>query len=98
MPRRHTPVQGPETRRAERSLGWLGFACEPRRWRTGVRKPTPATRFDRLFHNRSRVLALGWILLGSLAPGAGAVRAAEPAYHRDVAPILQKHCQDCHRP
>ncbi len=26
-------------------------------------------------------------------------RADEPlTYHRDVAPILQRHCQDCHRP
>ncbi|MBL8233159.1 MAG: cytochrome c [Bryobacterales bacterium] len=24
--------------------------------------------------------------------------AASPTFHRDVAPILQKHCQTCHRP
>ncbi len=24
--------------------------------------------------------------------------AESPNYHRDVAPILQKHCQECHRP
>jgi len=24
--------------------------------------------------------------------------AEPPSYHRDVLPILQKHCQDCHRP
>lgn len=33
---------------------------------------------------------------------AGALEAGEvkpaPSYYRDVAPILQKHCQDCHRP
>jgi hypothetical protein len=23
---------------------------------------------------------------------------ADPTYHRDVAPVLQKHCQECHRP
>lgn len=28
-----------------------------------------------------------------MAPGADA-----PTYHRDVAPILQKNCQECHRP
>src|SRR5262249_18933483 len=25
-------------------------------------------------------------------------QAAEPTYSRDVAPILRRHCQDCHRP
>ena len=27
-----------------------------------------------------------------------ALAAEAPSYYRDVAPILQKHCQDCHRP
>lgn len=38
-------------------------------------------------------------MLGILAL-AGEVRAAAPGptYHKDVAPILQKACQDCHQP
>jgi len=29
---------------------------------------------------------------------AKAAAAGTPVYHRDVLPILQKHCQNCHRP
>ena len=29
---------------------------------------------------------------------AGGPASVPPTYHRDVEPILQKHCQDCHRP
>jgi hypothetical protein len=37
------------------------------------------------------------VSLLSLSPSRA--RGGEaPTYHRDVAPILQKHCQDCHRP
>lgn len=32
-----------------------------------------------------------------LAASAGALFAS-PAFHQEVLPILQKHCQDCHRP
>jgi hypothetical protein len=40
------------------------------------------------------------VLLVGAALGAGpAAGAAEaPTYHRDVAPIIQKNCQECHRP
>ena len=42
-----------------------------------------------------RSLMLGMLgCLGVLAP----VRAGAPSYYKDVAPILQKNCQDCHRP
>ncbi len=37
---------------------------------------------------------LGCVLTPPAAPRAGAA----PTYARDVAPLLQKHCQDCHRP
>ncbi len=37
------------------------------------------------------LVCCGWI-------GAESVHAASPTYHREVARILQKHCQDCHRP
>ena len=30
--------------------------------------------------------------------GGASARAEGPSYHRDVAPILRKNCQDCHRP
>ena len=33
-----------------------------------------------------------------LNPGANALGGEIPTFHRDVVPILQKHCQDCHRP
>ena len=33
------------------------------------------------------------VMLLSGTPGAAA-----PTFHRDVEPILQRHCQDCHRP
>ncbi len=43
-----------------------------------------------------RGLGLGWSVI------AGQVQAAPsgdaPTYHRDVEPILQRHCQECHRP
>jgi Copper type II ascorbate-dependent monooxygenase, C-terminal domain len=29
---------------------------------------------------------------------ASAARAEEPTYHKDIAAILQKNCQECHRP
>ena len=47
---------------------------------------------------RSRRVCL--VLLIGLWPGMpGAAPGAEPpSYHRDVAPILQKNCQECHRP
>ncbi len=33
-----------------------------------------------------------------LAPlGAGPARGEAPTFHRDVEPLLQKHCQECHR-
>ena len=47
------------------------------------------------FMRRCIVLSLigSWRILGS----AG-VKAESPSYYKDVAPILQKNCQDCHRP
>jgi hypothetical protein len=49
-------------------------------------------------------ISVAGILGGLLVMGMGAVPASSadedstPTYHRDVAPILQAHCQDCHRP
>ncbi|HEX5033694.1 MAG TPA: thiol-disulfide isomerase, partial [bacterium] len=34
----------------------------------------------------------------ALAFTAAALAAATPTFHRDVEPILQAHCQSCHRP
>lgn len=51
---------------------------------------------------RVRFLRVAPILIASLGllAGGASTRAAspEPTYHREVARILQKHCQDCHRP
>ena len=35
------------------------------------------------------------LLLGIAAVAAN---AATPTFNKDVLPILQKHCQECHRP
>ncbi len=45
---------------------------------------------------RSAALA-SFLGLGLLA-GTQTWAFADPTYHRDVEPLLQKHCQDCHRP
>ena len=45
-----------------------------------------------------RGIAIGWGAGLLLAASAVPARAEGPTYHREVAPILQKHCQDCHRP
>jgi hypothetical protein len=44
----------------------------------------------------SRVLYSAVRIAGLLA--ATAAFAAEPTFHRDIVPILQKNCQVCHRP
>jgi Copper type II ascorbate-dependent monooxygenase, C-terminal domain len=50
--------------------------------------------FNRLVPSRqSRALAFAALLIQVLAQ-AGAV----PTFYRDIAPILQDHCQSCHRP
>jgi hypothetical protein len=38
------------------------------------------------------------VLIGTAPPASGAPAAESPTFHRDIVPILQKHCQDCHRP
>lgn len=38
------------------------------------------------------------LTLALLAPAAAADKPAAPTYHKDIAPLVQKHCQDCHRP
>ena len=38
------------------------------------------------------------ILFGLLAAIPGSAPAATPTYHREIAPILRKQCQECHRP
>ncbi|MGE3820846.1 MAG: ascorbate-dependent monooxygenase, partial [Isosphaeraceae bacterium] len=50
--------------------------------------------------SRGRLRTGGWgLLIGGFLALAGSARAGEPTptYHRDVARILQNHCQDCHR-
>src|SRR5258708_8896248 len=41
-----------------------------------------------------------WMALGALAiaPAWSATNSARVTFHKDVAPILQKQCQNCHRP
>lgn len=46
-----------------------------------------------------RSLTFGVMMAAGLAAtGHGRALGAGPTYHKDVAPILQKKCQDCHRP
>jgi len=43
-----------------------------------------------------RTLALGLTVVGvSLAATTG---GAQPTFYKDVLPVLQKNCQNCHRP
>ena len=49
------------------------------------------------------ILSMSWILSGAMtrlnAGGArSAPRAGPPTFYRDVLPILDRHCQSCHRP
>jgi mono/diheme cytochrome c family protein len=44
--------------------------------------------------SRLLLAALVAVVAGSLRVGA---EAPDPTFTRDVAPILQKHCQECHR-
>ena len=43
------------------------------------------------------IMPLTWILAATV-PGGDATPAAAPTYSRDIAPILQRRCQGCHRP
>lgn len=45
-----------------------------------------------------RSVGLPLLLLSVLAAGMDGRAAETPTYHRDVLPILQKNCQECHRP
>ncbi|MFO0910547.1 MAG: ascorbate-dependent monooxygenase [Isosphaeraceae bacterium] len=39
-------------------------------------------------------IATAWLL----GPGTLRAELVGPTYHKDVAPLLQRHCQECHRP
>jgi mono/diheme cytochrome c family protein len=45
-----------------------------------------------------RQMLIGGLALIALAWSPARAEAGSPTYHRDVEPILQKHCQECHRP
>ena len=44
-----------------------------------------------------RVVALGLVLTVSSAGSAFAQTAGGPTFTKDIAPILQRSCQNCHR-
>ncbi len=49
-------------------------------------------------HSMQRLSVLfGVVALASSTTSAAAEKPA-PTYHKDVVRILQKNCQDCHRP
>src|SRR5579863_7371051 len=39
-----------------------------------------------------------WVALGSIFSALAAAQEQPPTFHKDVEPILQNHCQECHRP
>ena len=50
---------------------------------------------------RLRLLSLaaaGVLGVAAGTPGTPGDSSDEPTFHRDVEPLLQRHCQDCHRP
>ncbi len=51
-------------------------------------------------HRRFHAFGLATALCVALPAAANATENARvvPSYHKDVEPIIQKHCQDCHRP
>ncbi len=44
------------------------------------------------------LLAVGVAVVTSVAPSAAAAPEADVTYTKDIAPILQRSCQQCHRP
>src|ERR1044072_4253509 len=40
----------------------------------------------------------GWSAVSSRTASAGASVPANPTFTRDILPIVQRACQDCHRP
>ena len=43
-------------------------------------------------------LAASWLAVAAARSPATEADAAAPTFHRDVLPVLQEHCQECHRP
>src|SRR5205823_1495585 len=41
---------------------------------------------------------IGLLVVAGLAPGSAGAGTPAPTYHKEVVRILQKQCQDCHRP
>src|ERR1700746_3726797 len=41
---------------------------------------------------------LAFVIVGAFAPAAFAQQPAPVTFSKDIAPILQKSCQNCHRP
>src|ERR1039457_6840744 len=51
------------------------------------------------YDDRRRAAAVMTAIRIALLPTALALTAAaQPTFYRDVLPILQQHCQSCHRP
>jgi mono/diheme cytochrome c family protein len=48
--------------------------------------------------SRVRTGGLALIVAGAMTPSAYAQAPAQVTFTKDVAPILQKSCQSCHRP
>ena len=53
-----------------------------------------------IYMRLSQGIRVGLLVLAGAAsePRMLARAATPPTFHRDVEPILQQHCQECHRP
>ena len=49
-------------------------------------------------HDRLRIAWLFAATIGVATPATSAAQEAEVTFTKDIAPILQRSCQNCHRP
>lgn len=87
---------------AQRRIRYRGridnaFATRTVRRRTVTSRDLEAALEDLLAGRRVRVAATQALGCAIVLPSSGVSSAASVTYHRDVAPILQQRCQDCHR-
>src|SRR5262245_8548586 len=63
--------------------------------------PIAGTKLEAAYLMRRLLLMASALVLGVVALGGTRARSAlpsPPTFYRDVLPILQQHCQQCHRP
>ena len=58
----------------------------------------PASRFRGRWFAAGAIAAAAFALTVAPAAAGSANEADSVTYHRDIAPILERSCQHCHRP